>query len=69
MKKTRITDEFTYADFERRYGDSALVLFVITETKMLQISTAESPLLPKRGQTVIALVDESAEDQPANQDE
>jgi hypothetical protein len=35
------------------------VLFVITEAKTLQISTAESPLIPKRGQTVIAFVEEN----------
>jgi CPA1 family monovalent cation:H+ antiporter len=59
VKKTRITDEFTFADFQRRYGETALVLFVLTEAKTLQISTAESPLIPKRGQTVIAFVEEA----------
>jgi hypothetical protein len=36
-------------------------LFVITETGMLQISTADAPLIPKKGQTVIALIHDSAE--------
>ena len=63
VKKTRITDEFTFDDFQRRYGETALVLFVLTEAKTLQISTAESPLIPKRGQTVIAFVEEN-EDRP-----
>ncbi len=57
IKKTKITDEFSYEDFRSRHGDSALVLFTVTETKQLLISTADEPLKPKAGQTVIALVD------------
>ena len=57
VKKTKITDEYTFDDFHDRYGESALVLFVISETKQLLISPAEEPLRPRPGQTVIALVD------------
>ena len=57
IKKTQITDEFTYEDFKIRHGDTALLLFVINEAKQLLISTAKDPLKPKSGQTVIALVD------------
>ncbi len=62
FKKTKITTEFSYQDFQDRYRESALLLFVITETKQLLISTAEEPIQPKAGQTVIALVDSQPTD-------
>jgi CPA1 family monovalent cation:H+ antiporter len=57
VKKTKITEEFTFEDFLERYGESAVVLGVLSETQQLAISTADAPLVPKAGQTVIALVD------------
>ncbi len=57
VKKTKITDEFTFEDFLVRYGESAIVLGVLSETKQLMVSTADTPLIPKAGQTVIAMVD------------
>lgn len=58
IKKTGISEEFTFEKFLERYGESALVLFVITESGQLNIATSETPLEPKPGQVVIALVDE-----------
>jgi CPA1 family monovalent cation:H+ antiporter len=62
IKKTKITEEFTYEAFRKRHGDSALLLFVITTNKQLLVSAADEPLKPKPGQTVIALVDPPRED-------
>ena len=55
-KLTGISEEFTFADFESKYGDEVLVLFVVDENDMLHINTAEYELEPKPGQSVIALV-------------
>lgn len=57
IKKTSLTAEFTYADFLKRYGDSALVMFIIDEGKKLEVRTAESTATPKPGQSLISLVD------------
>jgi NhaP-type Na+/H+ or K+/H+ antiporter len=57
VKKTKLTEEFTWQDFREHYGPSAVLLFVIAGKNNLQISTAEQPLEPKPGQTVVALVD------------
>ena len=57
MKKTRITEEFTFEDFRARYGDSCLVLFLIEESGNLTVVTADNPPAPQPGQTVITLVD------------
>jgi CPA1 family monovalent cation:H+ antiporter len=57
IKRTGITEEFSFEDFRSRYGDSAIVLFVVTEAGQLNIATADAQLEPGAGQTVIALVD------------
>ena len=55
-KLTRISDEFTFDDFETEYGDQVVVLFVIEENMTLHINTADYELEPKTGQSVIAMV-------------
>jgi hypothetical protein len=57
VKKTKLTDEFTWQDFREYHGESALPLFVIAGKNLLTICTAEQTTEPKRGQTVVALVD------------
>ena len=55
-KLTGISEEFTFEDFEAKYGDEVLVLFVVDENNLLHINTADYELEPKPGQSVIALV-------------
>lgn len=55
-KLTRITEEFTFEDFEAEYGDEVLVLFVIEDSGVLHVNTADYELEPRTGQSVIALV-------------
>jgi len=58
-KATRISEEFTYDDFRKRYGDSIVPLFVITEDNRLDPFTPDGKT-PAPGQTLIALVHEPA---------
>ena len=58
IKKTRITEEFSFEQFRELYGD-AVILFVITEENQLQIVTSQENVAPKVGQTIIALVPQS----------
>ncbi len=55
-KLTRITEEFTFENFESEYGDEVLVLFVMEDSGILHINTADYELKPKKGQSVIAMV-------------
>lgn len=55
VKTTQITEEFTFEAYLEMHGDEAIPLFVITESKELTICTAEDPVAPKSGQTLIAL--------------
>ena len=57
VKKTRLSEAFSYEDFRSRYGDSALVLFVIDENGTLTICTTDTEPNFKPGQSLISLVD------------
>ncbi|NOY40795.1 MAG: sodium:proton antiporter [Planctomycetes bacterium] len=59
VKKTLLSEDFTYEDFQARYGDTALALFCIDEAKKLIVATDEKEMQPRPGQKLIALVDES----------
>jgi CPA1 family monovalent cation:H+ antiporter len=55
-KLTRISEEFTFEDFEAKYGEQILVLFVMDANGLLHINTADYELEPEVGQSVVALV-------------
>lgn len=57
VKCTKLTDTYDYEAFRSMYGESALVLFVIDESRQLQIVTGEAEPTPKPEQTIVALVD------------
>lgn len=59
IKKTLLTTDFTYDDFLARYGESALPLFSLEENGKLTVATNEQELLPRPGQKLIALVDDT----------
>lgn len=59
VKKTKITEEFSYLDFLETYGNSAVILFVISETSILNVITADENVSPQPGQTIVAIVDEA----------
>ncbi|MCB9921597.1 MAG: sodium:proton antiporter [Planctomycetaceae bacterium] len=65
VKSTKLSDEFSFEHFRARYSDSAIVLFVIDEAKKLTVCSPDTPLEPKAGQTIIALV-EPADSQDAS---
>jgi len=56
LKATPLSDQFDFDAFRTRYGDDALVLFVLTGDGKVHIATADAPPEPQSGQTVIALV-------------
>ena len=62
VKKTQLTKEFSYDDFQALYGESAVLLFIQNEAKKLEVCTTEKSPSPKPGQTVVALVNPPAGD-------
>ena len=66
VKTTRLTEEFTFADFERRYPD-AVLLFVVESPKQLAVCHGDMTLTFRPGQQLISLVqlpNDEAERQP-----
>lgn len=62
IKKTPLSERFDYAAFRARYGNAVLPLFVMDETGGLLVCTADTPLTPQPGQTLISLVPIAAEE-------
>jgi NhaP-type Na+/H+ or K+/H+ antiporter len=62
IKKTPITDEFTYEDYREIYGKTALPLFIINESGNLEICTAADGPMPKSGDKLIGLVNEPVDE-------
>lgn len=60
VKVTKLTREFDFQDFLEKQGGKAIPLFRIDEGN-IQVFTADRPLTPKPGQTLISLVDEGPE--------
>jgi hypothetical protein len=55
IKRTLLTKEFSYDDLQSRAGGSLMVMFVQDATGDLLVNTIGSPIIPKPGQSVIAL--------------
>ncbi len=55
MKTTKLSDEYTYENFVGRYGEDVVVFFVLRNNE-LRVSPADAPLVPKAGDTIMALV-------------
>ena len=62
LKKTRLSDEFGWADFESLYGGTAVILMIFDADKTLKVVTADAPVQPQAGETLLALVDPPQED-------
>jgi NhaP-type Na+/H+ or K+/H+ antiporter len=56
VKKTKLTEAFTWQDFREHYGPSALLLFVVAGKNALTVCAADQQNEPRPGQTMIALV-------------
>jgi NhaP-type Na+/H+ or K+/H+ antiporter len=57
VKRTDITEEFSFEFFKAMYGESAIPLFIITESRKLVVCTADSKPEPEPGQTLISIVE------------
>lgn len=66
-KRTRLSEEFPLAAFRERYGEGAVVLFVL-RGGTVEVVTPESKL-PEHGVTVISLVPERRDAGPSSRDQ
>ncbi len=57
LKKTTLSDDFSYDDFLAEYGQDSLLLFLIESSGRLLVCTADRTPAPRAGQKIVALVD------------
>lgn len=57
LKKTTLSDDFTYDDFVAQYGETALVLMTFPEPGKLRIDSEDNPIDLKAGGKILALID------------
>ena len=62
VKRTLITEEFSFDDLIAKYGPDTLPLFIVTEQGNLQIVSAQDRPTPKTGDTVLSIIDAEAEE-------
>lgn len=55
IKRTNLTDKFTYADFRARYGEQCVPLFELDAEGRLEVHTPDSPE-PKPGAKLLCLI-------------
>ncbi len=56
IRKTPLTEEFSYQDFRARYGQYALPLFLIGDNGRVTVATVGREFVPKPGQKLISLI-------------
>jgi NhaP-type Na+/H+ or K+/H+ antiporter len=61
IKKTQLTDKFSWSDYRTKYGESAAVLFVVDPAQRLIICSDETQPKAPPGSTLIALVSPSGQ--------
>ena len=60
IKRTPLTPEFSYAQFQQMHGPRALPLFVLSAAGDLHPLTSDQQTTPRPGETLISLVDPDA---------
>lgn len=56
IRKTAITDVFTYIDYQNQYDNKALPLFLVTGKNKLEVYTTDYQPIPQSGQQIISLI-------------
>ncbi len=57
IKKTTLSDDYSYADFREKFGDTATLMFIVPEKGRLIVCANDSKSEPKKGDKLIAIVD------------
>ncbi len=67
IKRTKLTREYDYQAFRARYGESAILLFIIHPSGELEICSTEEPYEPGVGDVLIAMVDPVESSSPSKE--
>ncbi|MCA9999303.1 MAG: hypothetical protein KDE56_26255, partial [Anaerolineales bacterium] len=56
LRHTRLTDKFTFADYQQEYGETAVPLFLINADSHLVVCTTREAVSPRAGDTIVSMV-------------
>ena len=65
IKQTKLTENFSFADYLREHGRRVTPLFAFNPRKRLRFFTAAESLQPEMGWTIVALVQDETDLTPA----
>lgn len=56
FRSTSLTEQFTFEDYRERYGDRATPAFLVEDSRLVGVFSADSSLTPSPGQTLVSLI-------------
>ncbi len=56
FRGTALTEQFTFHDYRKRYGDRAIPTFLVERKRLVGVFSADSSLTPSPGQIVVSLI-------------
>lgn len=56
FRSTSLTEQFTFEDYRERYGDRAIPAFLVEDSRLVGVFSADSSLTPSAGQTLVSLI-------------
>lgn len=69
IKSTKLTKDFNFDAFKEFYGETAIPLFLINESKELVVLSTDTTPKPKPGHTIIAMVHDKKKNTVKNSDQ
>lgn len=61
FQKTKLTEQFTFADYKAELAENAQIICVVKKNKALHFAAAQSELKPETGETIIAYAPDAGE--------
>lgn len=56
FRSTSLTEQFTFEDYRKRHGDRATPAFLVEDSRLVGVFSADSSLTPSPGQTLVSLI-------------
>ena len=64
-KMTRLTEEFTFNDFQHQHGEDAVLLMGIDDYSVIHVNTIDNDMVPDKFASVVALIRAKEEESPS----
>jgi hypothetical protein len=62
VKLTKLSKEFDYQAFRAKYGESAIMLFVLKPNRAIEVCTLDNPADPVAGDVLVSIIQQTRQD-------